>query len=128
LTKERIGVVQSQEGLIGGGSIGNVVVLIPRGGSEKGLRVKTGELKANGSKVEFFGAVDWGKTPRPTEKGGCPATSVKRRLLRVRVRPLKPARMRLVRVSMAPLKFPYSTKPMVALVKLALKLSAAGPM
>jgi len=126
LTKERIGVVQSQEGLVGGGSIDNVVISIPRGGSEKDLGVRTGELKASGSKVESFGA----ENPGPTEKGGYPATSVKRRLLRVWVRSLKsvkPARMRWVRMSMAPLRFPDSTKPMVALVKFALKLSAAGP-
>ena len=61
LTKERISVVQSQEGLVSGELIGNVVVSIPRGGPEKDLGVRTRELKASGSKVEVFGAVDWGK-------------------------------------------------------------------
>ena len=56
LTKETISVVQSQEGLVSGELIGNVVVSIPRGGPEKDLGVRTGELKESGSKVEFF----WG--------------------------------------------------------------------
>ena len=98
MTKERISVVQSQEGLVGGELIGNVVVSIPRGGPEKDLGVRTGELKESGSKVEFLGQLT-GENSRPAEKGGCPATSVKRRLLRVWVRPSKPARMRFVRMS-----------------------------
>lgn len=40
IARERGSVVQSQESPIGGGSIGNVVILIPRGGVWKGSRSK----------------------------------------------------------------------------------------